>query len=114
VDVVLWRLSAVGKETYPSKVRTPLYEVDEGEFVGTGYRTRANLMGAVLRSYDPLAVATQCARELGLGIYAWITIWDDYFPGLQSDFSRRYPHFQWKDPTGTKYWWGSSPTAIGR
>ncbi len=106
VDVVLWRLSAVGKETYPSKVRTPLYEVDEGEFVGTGYRTRANLMGAVLRSYDPLAVATQCARELGLGIYAWITIWDDYFPGLQSDFSRRYPHFQWKDPTGTKYWWG--------
>ena len=86
VTTILWRVSIVGKVAYHSKVRT-IFDGEE--------RERANKMLDILAMFDPLEVACNYAHKYGLRIYPWVTIYDDYWPDLQSQFSEDNPQYQW-------------------
>jgi len=82
-SAVMWRTSVCGKVAYRSRVMT----VFDGE-----YRISHNSLAAVLQKIDPLEVAVRHAHRLGLKIYAWVTLFDSYYPGLEDHFFARNPH----------------------
>jgi len=79
----MWRTSVCGKVAYPSKVMT----VFDAE-----YRLSWNSLAKVLATLDPLEIAVKWAHRLGLKIYAWVTLFDSYYPGLEDTFFARNPH----------------------
>lgn len=91
VTGLIWRVSAIGKVTYRSEVRTVLD--------GTGlppdmaYYTPA---GQIMRECDPLAVAVEAARAQGMKIFPYVTLFDEAYPGLESEFGRRHPEYYWR------------------
>lgn len=94
---VLWRVAACGKAVYPSRVRKV--------FDGDG-RERTEPLVRLLRRFDPLAVACQSAARYGLEVWAWTTLLDDYYPGLESELVSRHPEVQLWDRTGQTYFLG--------
>lgn len=83
---VYWRVSAVGTVTYRSKVMTPM---DGARLTNPSFSPA----GLILKQCDPLAVAIDEAHRQGLKLYAYITLFDFAFPGLESRFFQRHPEF---------------------
>jgi len=92
ITTIYWRVSAVGKVTYRSKVCTILD--------GCGILRRKpsyssavppsisyTPAGIIMKQCDPLAVAIDEAHKQGINIYIYVTLFDESFPGgLESDF----------------------------
>jgi len=93
-DAVCWRVSCVGFVTYPSKVHKSYYP-----------KTPANRVSnydLLFKRCDPLRVAIDYAHEIGLKIYAYITLFDDSFELLETEFGHKNPqyymrHHDWSD-----------------
>lgn len=82
-SAVMWRTSVCGKVAYRSKVMT----VFDAE-----YRFSLNSLAQVLEKIDPLEIAVKEAHKVGLKIYAWVTLFDSYAPGLEDAFFAKKPH----------------------
>jgi len=82
-SAVMWRTSVCGKVAYRSKVMT----VFDAE-----YRLSCNSLARVMEKIDPLEIAVKEAHKLGLKIYAWVTLFDSYYPGLEDAFFAKNPH----------------------
>ncbi|MEW6097551.1 MAG: family 10 glycosylhydrolase [bacterium] len=85
-NTIFWRVSVCGKVAYHSKVRT----VFDG---GLKNNHPGNKLAKILSKFDPLQVACEIAHSLDLKIYPWVTLFDDYYPGLQSTFSLKHPEY---------------------
>jgi len=54
--------------------------------------------------FDSLGAAVQYGHKIGLQIHAWVSInEDDHGWGLQSEFSKKHPHFRWRHRDGRDY-----------
>ncbi|HHY96167.1 MAG TPA: hypothetical protein GX513_14345 [Firmicutes bacterium] len=91
---VLWRVSACGKAVYSSKVRTV--------FNGDG-RQNTQALARLLSRFDPLAVACAAGARYGIEVWAWTTLLDDYYPGLESGLVLQHPEVQLVDREGKSY-----------
>jgi len=90
-DRVNYRVSIGGVVSHPSKVMRP-FQAD--------YRLTGNAMAEVLKRIDPLAETAKAAREQGLECFAWVTWFDDYFPGLEDPFFAANPGFLMRSRDG--------------
>ena len=91
-DRVHYRVSIVGVVSHPSKVMRT-FEAD--------YRLTGNAMAEVLKHIDPLAETAKAARERDLECFAWVTWFDDYFPGLEDAFFATHPQFLMRSRDGS-------------
>ena len=98
VSTVYWRTSMIGAVTYRSQVQRRADEVDWDDYMAnaperekaTHFANRLALAEKhryILKRYDPPEVAVREARRVGLKIYIWITIFDDYYPGHHGVFA---------------------------
>ena len=94
VQTIYWRVSATGQVAYRSKVRTVIGS-QPGLRPGFGFQWTA-AETVILRQCDPPAVAVDEAHKLGLRIYGYITLFDEYHPGCESAFETAHPEFAWK------------------
>lgn len=92
VNTIYWRVSATGRVTYQSKVRAVIGKTAPHI---EGFKLCA-VENLIVRQADPPAVAVDEARKCGLRIYGYITLFDEYYPGLESDFALANPQFTWK------------------
>jgi len=101
ITKLLWRTSVCGKVFYHSKVRT-VYD-------GADNREGSARASEVLRRFDPLEYAVDQGHRLGLKIYGWITIFDEYgVPGQESEFSRQHPEYSWVNRDGKRHFKGTT------
>jgi hypothetical protein len=72
---------------------------------GHSNRTIVEMINALdYSAFDTFAAAVQVGRELGLEIYAWVTInEDDHGWGAASAFSRLWPEYRWVRRDGRHY-----------
>ncbi|KKW14568.1 MAG: hypothetical protein UY52_C0024G0001, partial [Parcubacteria group bacterium GW2011_GWC2_49_9] len=56
----------------------------------------AKSMGLILKDCDPLRAAIDSARKEKIKIYAYVTLFDESYPGLESEFSEKHPEYCWK------------------
>ncbi len=96
---IFWRVSVCGKVAYPSQVGT----VFNG---GLPNNHPGNKLAKILDKFDPLKVACEIAHSFDLKIYPWITLFDDYYPGLQSQFSLQHPEYLFVSRDGKEYFKG--------
>lgn len=82
---VCWRVSAAGFVTYPSKVYHVYYPK-------TVY-TYATVWDLIFKRCDPLQVAVDYAHEIGLEIYAYVTLFDDAYINQEPIFGRQHPEY---------------------
>ena len=92
INTVYWRVSATGQVVYRSKVRTVIGEHPERI---EGF-SLASVEQLVLRQCDPPAVVVEEAHKCGLKIFGYITLFDEYYPGLESAFQIAHPEYTWK------------------
>lgn len=100
ITSVLWRLSCCGKLLYRSN--TP----DRFDFAGNEYGRKAV---ELLRRFDPAEAAVAAARRNGIGIFFWITLYDDRgygVNGLSSRINRDHPEYSWRSFDGLEYYAG--------
>jgi len=97
VTTVSWRVSLIGQVTYRSKVRTvvgacpaPMPEMYPGSAAGS----------IVIQTCDPPAVAVNEARKCGVKIVMYVTLFDEYFPGMESKFEMDHPEYTWRHRFG--------------
>lgn len=90
VTTLYWRVEAWGRVSYRSKVRTIPPVVGQ-----LGYE----LLSFILETCDPLEIAIDECRRHGLRIYPYITLFDECYDGVPSDFVRAHPHVAWKHRT---------------
>ena len=98
VSTVYWRTSMIGAVTYRSQVQKRACEVDWDDYMANAtdrekQRSFLNRLALaekhryILDRYDPPDVAVREARRVGLKIYIWLTIFDDYYPGHHGAFA---------------------------
>ena len=100
INTIYWRVSAIGKVTYRSKVCTIL----DGTEVPKENGPSSTPAGIIMRQCDPLAVAIDEARKQGVNIYIYVTLFDESYPGAESDFSKLHPEYCWKHRTFEKHY----------
>ena len=92
IGTIYWRVSATGQVTYQSKVRT---------IIGTkpnrvsGFQA-GSVENLIVRQCDPPAVAVDEAKKCGLKLFAYVTLFDEYYPGMESQFEVDHPEYTWK------------------
>jgi len=86
IDEVYWRVSAGGKVTCRSKVMTVM---DGSGLTNPGFSPS----GVILKQCDPLAVAVDEAHRLNMRLFVYITLFDFYYPGLESEFFEKHPEY---------------------
>ncbi|NLX05246.1 MAG: hypothetical protein GXY33_08885 [Phycisphaerae bacterium] len=92
INSICWRVSCLGQVTYRSKVRTII-----GTTVETPGRFReASVDRLVIEQCDPPAVVIDEAAKCGLKVYLYVTLFDEYYPGCESEFEVRHPQFTWQ------------------
>lgn len=96
---IFWRVSVCGKVAYHSRVAT----IFDG---GLKNNHPGNKLATILNKFDPLQVACKIAHNLDLKIYPWVTLFDDYYPGLQSKFSFEHPEYLCVSRDGKEYFKG--------
>jgi len=132
VDTVIWRFSVGGRVHYHSNVSDRVdVPVDIADIKQAGesglwftkpagpsraygdkedYTNRrcvtANKARVILSNYDPLQVAREFTTELGLDLYIWLDMFDEYHPGLCSRFLRENPRLRWLSRDGKRYFEG--------
>ena len=112
VGRVHWRTSCLGLGSYRSDVlrRTDHYDAEEARANSPEKwleQIDARIENAekhrrVLEAIDPPEVAARHARRLGMEIYIWITIFDDYFPGYRGVYSEAHPEHEWQNRDGSR------------
>ena len=110
ITTVVWRTASAGLVTYRSKVRTRVDRCTEGA-VPISFlpgdtslyhiHTGCNLSDGpywvdILEAYDPPEAAVAAARELGLKIYLYTTLFDEGDTSSECDFCRDHPEFCWR------------------
>ena len=103
VDAVLWRLSACGKLLYHSN--TP------DRYSGCPAETAlSKRMLAVMADYDPAELAVSMGRKHGIGVYFWLTLFDDAGytekEGMESSISKAHPEYSWREIDGKSHYRG--------
>ena len=83
-DTVWFRTSYCGTVCYHSKVMKPFKRE---------YRLPMNVLAEAMAQFDPLEVAIREAHRCGLAILAWITPFDNYFPGLEDPVLADHPEW---------------------
>jgi hypothetical protein len=63
--------------------------VYDGDFIP--YHTKG--LVEILKKFDPLEVATHYAHQYGLKIFAWVTLFDSYYPGMEDRFFLHHPEY---------------------
>ncbi|MFH1562247.1 MAG: family 10 glycosylhydrolase [Nitrospirota bacterium] len=96
---IFWRVSVCGQVAYHSQVRTMFNGGLENNHPG-------NKLANILKEFDPLQVACEIAHKLDLKIYPWVTLFDDYYPGLESEFSIKHPEYLFVSRDGKEYFKG--------
>ncbi|HPO13877.1 MAG TPA: family 10 glycosylhydrolase [Candidatus Hydrogenedentes bacterium] len=121
---VHWRALDGGRSLYKSAMMDPQGKWDPDNFWNpaepqdrklmesyTGSMTpesRTELLQKLERydygTFDTLAEAVRYGHEIGLEVYAWISVnEDDHGWGLRSRFAKAHPEFCWKKRDGTPY-----------
>jgi hypothetical protein len=92
ITTVYWRVSMGGQVTYRSKVRTIVgWQKDLPEQFGCG-----SICKTILHQCNPPEVAADEAHRCGIKLYAYVTLFDEYHPGMESEFEIAHPQFTWK------------------
>ena len=86
VDEVYWRVSVIGKVSYPSKV----ISVMDGK--GAPYPGAAPT-GIILKQCDPLAVAIDESHKQGMKCFVYVTLFDFAYPGFDNAFFEAHPEY---------------------
>jgi len=123
-SVVHWRVLDGGRSLYKSKLMDPQGKWDTDNFWnpvaeedrklvesytgGMKPEARAELLHKIERydygTFDSFAEAVRYGHEIGLKIYAWISVnEDDHGWGLRSRFAKAHPDLVWKKRDGTPY-----------
>lgn len=121
---VYWRALDGGRSLYSSQLMDPQGKWDANNFWHPGtpqdmayFRgfypdmpeaEMAGLLGRLEQydyaEFDTLAEAVRYGHEIGIQVWAWISInEDDHGWGLQSRFSRAHPEYRWVKRDGTVY-----------
>ncbi|MCK4624835.1 MAG: family 10 glycosylhydrolase [Phycisphaerae bacterium] len=97
---ILWRISVCGKVDYPSKVEN-VYDYTQHNKI------------PISDDYDPLKIAAKYARQFGVEIYAWMTLYDDNPAAMQngsndmaSVLCETHPEWQLLSRDGGEYYQG--------
>ena len=101
IDTVLWRVSCIGSVTYPSKIEN-WHAFSKDALVP--HHSLADIMDR----YDPLWEACKIGHELGIKVFAWVTLYDEGLvktPHLSKQL-REHPEYQWVDRSGRNYFEG--------
>jgi hypothetical protein len=123
---VYWRVLDAGRAMYKSRLVLPGENYEFDQFYnpvtaeekalldsfhmdyqrrGHSNRTISEMINALdYATFDTFAAAVQVGHELGLEIYAWVTInEDDHGWGAASAFSRLWPEYRWVRRDGRPY-----------
>jgi hypothetical protein len=121
---VMWRVCDAGQATYRSKLMRPglhpepntIFSPQTDEDRAAVKRLLPNLTAEQGKGYlekmaridyaafDSLAAATAYGHEVGLKVWAWVTInEDDHGWGWPSEFTRAHPQFRWVRRDGRPY-----------
>jgi hypothetical protein len=121
---VMWRVCDAGQATYRSKLMRPglhpepdnIFNPQTDEGRSAVKRLLPNLTPEQGRDYlekmaridyaafDSLAAACAYGREIGLKVWAWVTInEDDHGWGWPSEFTKAHPQFRWVRRDGRPY-----------
>ena len=92
IGTIYWRVSATGQVTYPSKVRTVIGTKSKRV---SGFQA-GSVENLIVRQCDPPAVAVDEAKKCGLKLFAYVTLFDEYYPGMESQFEQDHPEYTWK------------------
>ena len=92
IDTLYWRVSATGQVSYRSKVRTVIGKRPKRL---SGFQP-TSVENLIVRQCDPPAVAVDEAGKCGLKVFAYVTLFDEYYPGMESAFEVENPRFTWK------------------
>jgi len=109
---IYWRVYDSGKATYASKLVEP-FRADEHEEIwqySPGYidlppeETMKRFMQLDYTNFDSLSAAIEIGHEIGLEIFAWMSInEDDHGIGFTSKFTRENPQYRWICRDGRSY-----------
>ncbi|MGB7158283.1 MAG: family 10 glycosylhydrolase [Tepidisphaeraceae bacterium] len=123
-SIVHWRVCDAGCATYKSKLMRPMGKGDANSFwtpqseedkklfekytVGLTPQKRADIerrMNALdYANFDALAAAVKYGHEIGLKIYAWLSVnEDDHGWGWASEFAKAHPAYRWVRRDGRPY-----------
>lgn len=97
---VLWRVSCLGRVNQHSAVERVSSMADARW--NPGFRPFIEMV----ERYDPLAVGIRACREHGLRVYAWLDMFDEYWPGRQGRVIDLYPEMRFVDRSGLFYFAG--------
>jgi hypothetical protein len=118
ISQIYWRVLDAGRAMYKSRLVLPAENYEFDQFYnpvtaeekalldsfhmdyqrrGHSNRTIVEMINALdYSTFDTFAAAVQVGHELGLEIYAWVTInEDDHGWGASSAFSRLWPEYRW-------------------
>ena len=110
---IYWRVFDAGRATYKSSLMEPNSCVNNvglinhfsykyGDYLPPEMYRRLSLIGS--REFDELEAAVRIGHELGLEIYAWMTInEEDHGFGFVSKFSREHPEYRWVSRNGQRF-----------
>jgi len=91
VSAVALEACVCGRTLYPTEVATPFSQT----------RTAPGCcLGTLLRGMDVPGECCACAKDAGLEVFLVLRLWDDYFPGLASQFEAAHRHCRWESRDG--------------
>jgi uncharacterized lipoprotein YddW (UPF0748 family) len=96
-DTIFWRVTCIGKVFYWSEIE---YRHDGG------VNKKAYMVKSFIDKHDPTELAVEYARKYNLKIYIWMTMYDDFYPGMTSRLIKDHPEYQWVDRSGDVYFKG--------
>ncbi len=97
VTTIFWHVNYAGKATFHSSVMsqmtplTPQYYWERGIGSGTVPAELFTRIAACLDKFDTLDVALAAAEKHGIALYAYLDLFDQYFPGLENTFFDENP-----------------------
>lgn len=109
---IYWRVFDAGKAVYASKLVEPFSADDHEEIwqYSPGFidlppeATMKRFMQLDYTNLDTLRLAIDIGHELGLEIYAWMSInEDDHGLGFTTKFTREHPQYRWVRRDGRSY-----------
>jgi uncharacterized lipoprotein YddW (UPF0748 family) len=101
VTKVYWRVSMIGASNYPSQVRYQLHDpracnVALDEPSTHTFTEIGKVYERVLEEGDPLQMAVGAAHRNDLELYAYVTLFDESYPGVESKFVQEHPECCWR------------------
>lgn len=117
VEGVAWRLTFLGQAAFRSRVLSPPFLDLEDYRHWSGWMKQRGLkcglaeeeterrnlvewLQATLKGIDPLSVASEACRKLGLKLVLWYDLFDGWHTGSYDPFLRERPELCWTDRTG--------------